>query len=74
MAFLAPHGTAIANHLKPSGADVVLDVAAGTGEPGLSMAAMLAGGKVVLTDLSDGMLHVAREKAAAAQPAEDVTV
>jgi len=66
MAFLAPHGAAIVSHLKPSGADVVLDVAAGTGEPGLSMAAKLAGGKVVLTDLSDGMLQVARDKATAA--------
>ena len=66
MAFLGPHGEAIIEHLKPSGAETVLDVAAGTGEPGLSMARMLSGGKVVLTDLAEGMLQVARDKAAAA--------
>ena len=67
MGFLAPHGAAIIDDLKPSGSSVVLDVAAGTGEPGLSMARMLAGGKVVLTDLAEGMLQVARDKAAAAR-------
>jgi SAM-dependent methyltransferase len=66
MAFLAPHGEAIIDHLQPSGSEVVLDMAAGTGEPGLSIARRLSGGKVVLTDLADGMLQVAREKAAAA--------
>ena len=66
MAFLAPHGEAIIDHLQPTGAQVVLDIAAGTGEPGLSLARMLSGGRVVLTDLADGMLQVAREKAAAA--------
>lgn len=66
MAFLAPHGDAIIEHLKPSGSAVVLDIAAGTGEPGLSMARRLSDGRVVLTDLADGMLQVAREKAAAA--------
>jgi SAM-dependent methyltransferase len=66
MAFLAPHGNAIIDHLRPTGAQVVLDIAAGTGEPGLSLARMLSGGRVVLTDLADGMLQVAREKAAAA--------
>lgn len=43
----------------------VLDVAAGSGEPGLSAAALVPGGDVVLADISAGMLHVAEEKAAA---------
>ena len=66
MAWLAPHGDAIIGHLQPNGAARVLDVAAGTGEPGLSLAQRLAKGRVVLTDLADGMLQVARDKATAA--------
>ena len=41
----------------------VLDVAAGTGEPGLSAASRVAQGKVIITDLSDRMLDVAIESA-----------
>jgi ubiquinone/menaquinone biosynthesis C-methylase UbiE len=63
MSFLQPHGDAIIQHLKPGGSDIILDIAAGTGEPGLTMASMLSGGKVILTDLSEGMLAVSREKA-----------
>ena len=63
MTFLKPYGEEIINLLKPSGDDVVLDAAAGTGEPGLTIAKMLTGGKVVLTDLSEGMLQVAADKA-----------
>ena len=62
MDFLQPHGAAIIEHLKPKGAQVVLDIAAGTGEPGLTIARQLAGGKVVITDLAEGMLQVASEK------------
>ncbi len=65
MGFLAPHGAAILEYLNPSGTQVALDIAGGTGEPGLSIAAKLSGGKVVLTDLAEGMLQVAIEKAAA---------
>ncbi len=64
MDFLGPMGTAIIAALQPSGKEVVLDIAAGTGEPGLTIAAMLNGGKVVLTDLAEDMLTVAKEKAA----------
>jgi SAM-dependent methyltransferase len=42
----------------------VLDIAAGTGEPGLTIASKLKDGKVVITDLAEGMLDVAREHAA----------
>lgn len=54
------------DHLGATGTSVVLDVAAGTGEPGLSIAKHLHGGKVIITDLAEHMLDVAREKAAAA--------
>ncbi len=64
MAFLGPHARAIVDHLRPSGSEVILDIAAGTGEPGLSMAAMVSDGRVVITDLSEGMLQVAKDKAA----------
>jgi len=42
---------------------VVLDVAAGTGEPGLTIASHLNAGKVISTDLAEGMLEVAQENA-----------
>lgn len=64
MDFLKPYGDEIIRLLKPEDDDVVLDVAAGTGEPGLTIASMLKGGRVVSTDLSEGMLEVARENAA----------
>lgn len=42
----------------------VLDVATGYGEPGLTMAQLVApGGEVLLQDLSEGMLDVARDRA-----------
>jgi len=63
MNFLSPYGDEIINLIKPSGSDYVLDIAAGTGEPGLSIAPLLADGKVIVTDLSKGMLDVAAEKA-----------
>ncbi len=65
MSFLKPHGDAIIGYLEPSGNDMVLDIAAGTGEPGMSMAPMLTDGKIILTDLSEGMLQVAKDKAEA---------
>jgi ubiquinone/menaquinone biosynthesis C-methylase UbiE len=66
MAMIAPHGEAIMDHLGASGTCQVLDVAAGTGEPGLSIAKHLSdGGTVHITDLSERMLEVAKEKAAA---------
>lgn len=61
----APFGDALLQEaeLRPDAA--VLDVAAGSGEPGLTAAARLPFGTVVLTDLSAGMLRVAQEKAVA---------
>lgn len=65
MDLLRPCGDAILDHLGASGNCQVLDIAAGTGEPGLSIAAHLYdGGTVTITDLSESMLQVAVEKAA----------
>lgn len=64
MDFLRPVGDEIIRMLKPKGNDYVLDIAAGTGEPGLTIATMLDKGKVIITDLAEGMLEVARENAA----------
>ena len=63
MVFLKPMGDEIIRLLKPKDSDIILDVAAGTGEPGLTIATMLTSGKVILTDLSVGMLEIARENA-----------
>ncbi|KIC62716.1 class I SAM-dependent methyltransferase [Chryseobacterium taiwanense] len=64
MDFLKPVGEEIIRKLAPHGDDYVLDIATGTGEPGLTIAAMLNNGKVIMTDLAEGMLEVARENAA----------
>ncbi len=64
MAFLQPAGDAIISMLSPKPHSTILDIAAGTGEPGLTLATMVPEGRVVITDLSDDMLNVAREKIA----------
>jgi SAM-dependent methyltransferase len=43
--------------------DIVLDVAAGTGEPGLTIATMIPSGKVYITDIAENMVAIARENA-----------
>jgi ubiquinone/menaquinone biosynthesis C-methylase UbiE len=63
MDFIKPMGDEIIRQIHPKGEDRVLDVASGTGEPGLTIASMLQGGKVTLTDLSEDMLNIAREHA-----------
>src|SRR6478672_11439566 len=63
MDFLRMPGEEIIRRLAPSGNDLVLDIASGTGEPGLSIATMLKGGKVILTDLAENMLEIAKENA-----------
>ena len=62
MKIIQPHGEEIIHHLNPSGSDIVLDIASGTGEPALTIAKMLTSGKVIMTDLSDKMLQIAAEK------------
>ena len=62
MDFLKPMGDEIIRVLQPSGQDIVLDIAAGTGEPGLTIT-MLSGGKVYVTDIAENMVEIARENA-----------
>jgi ubiquinone/menaquinone biosynthesis C-methylase UbiE len=63
MDFLKPMGDEIIRQLNPKDGDIVLDVASGTGEPGLTIASMLMDGKVVITDLAEDMLEIANESA-----------
>jgi ubiquinone/menaquinone biosynthesis C-methylase UbiE len=60
---MQPASDGIISLLKPKGSQIILDIAAGTGEPGFSIASMLTGGKVIITDLADEMLDIARENA-----------
>ena len=60
---MQPASDGIIGLLKPKGSQIILDIAAGTGEPGFSIATMLTGGKVIITDLADEMLNIARENA-----------
>lgn len=64
MTTLAPLKDETIRLLDIEDTDNVLDIASGTGEPGLSMAAKMKNGKVMLTDLSENMLEIARENAA----------
>jgi hypothetical protein len=47
MDFLKPMADAIIQGLRPKDTDIVPDVASGTGEPGLTIATMLSGGKLI---------------------------
>ncbi|MDB5142641.1 MAG: methyltransferase protein [Mucilaginibacter sp.] len=64
MEFLRPAGEAIIEQLEIKEDDIVLDIAAGTGEPGLTIAAIAKKGKVIGTDLSGEMLLIAAANAA----------
>lgn len=63
MDFLKPNGNEIIRLINPKDGEVILDVASGTGEPGLTIATMIPNGKVVITDLADHMLEIANEHA-----------
>jgi len=63
MRFLRAQGEQIVAHLDLKPEDRVLDIAAGTGEPGLTIASIVHQGSVTAVDLSDGMLQIAQEKA-----------
>lgn len=63
MTSLQPLNDEMLRLLEINDTDLVLDLASGTGEPGLSIAAKLNQGKVVFTDLSENMLEVARGNA-----------
>src|SRR3954451_22384589 len=62
---LAPVGAAMIEQLHIAEDQRHLDIAAGTGEPGLSIARLVPEGRVVLTDLAAEMLHVAERRARA---------
>lgn len=63
MDFLKPIGDEIIRVIHPKNDDLVLDIASGTGEPGLTIATMVTNGRVVITDLADHMVDIARENA-----------
>jgi SAM-dependent methyltransferase len=60
---LAPVSAAIVERLDIADDQQHLDIAAGTGEPGLTVAKLAPRGHVVLTDLSAEMLEVATRRA-----------
>jgi ubiquinone/menaquinone biosynthesis C-methylase UbiE len=63
MDFLKPMGDEIIQQLNLAPDSLVLDVAAGTGEPGLTIATQVYNGRVIITDLAEHMLQVAIENA-----------
>jgi SAM-dependent methyltransferase len=62
---LRPVGAAIIDSLDIGADQQHLDIAAGTGEPGLSIARLSPKGRVVLTDLAQEMLDIAERRARA---------
>src|SRR5258708_37485518 len=60
---LGPVGTAIIERLGVADDQRHLDIAAGTGEPGLTIARLAPHGHVVLTDLAAEMLGIATRRA-----------
>lgn len=67
MRFLSPVNDSMLNMVKVRAGDYVLDVASGTGEPGLTVARGNPEVNVVAVDLAEDMLKVAREHADAQQ-------
>src|SRR5450755_152048 len=63
MEFLRPMGRSILDFLQIKETDHVLDIATGTGEPGLTIASIAIKGKVTATDLSENMLTIAAKTA-----------
>jgi SAM-dependent methyltransferase len=61
---LGPVGDAMIERLGIADDQQHLDIASGTGEPGLTIAKLAPAGRVMLTDLSQEMLDVARRRAA----------
>lgn len=63
MDFLKPIGDKIISSLRLKDTNAVLDIATGTGEPGLTIASIVNKGTVVGTDLAEDMLTIASENA-----------
>ncbi len=62
---LKPVGDALLDACRLKDGCYVLDVATGTGEPGLTAARKIGNGKVIGTDLSENMIAIANENARA---------
>ena len=62
---LGPVTATMIEHLDITEEHQHLDIAAGTGEPGLSIASLAPQGRVVLTDLAPEMLDIAKRRARA---------
>jgi len=60
---LAPVGTAMIDRLRVAEDQQHLDIASGTGEPGLAVARLAPRGHVVLTDIAPEMLDIATRRA-----------
>ena len=58
---MKPIGDALINNLDVKGTEKVLDVASGTGEPGLTLSTLLPHGEVIGSDLSNNMVAIANE-------------
>src|SRR3954469_13960017 len=65
MDHLGPVGLAMIERLSIADDQHHLDIASGTGEPGLTIAERAPNGRVVLTDLAPEMLDVAHRRAEA---------
>lgn len=63
LSWIAPVAEAMLDSARLTPSSHVLDVASGTGEPGLSAAGRVPRGKVTITDLAEKMLRVAEESA-----------
>ena len=63
MNLMRPVGDRMINILDLKGNENVLDVASGTGEPGLTMSKLLPEGRVTAIDLSENMAAIANEHA-----------
>ena len=63
MTTMRPVGDSLINSLKLKGNEHVLDVASGTGEPGLTLSDLLPDGRVTGSDLSENMVEIANEHA-----------
>ncbi len=62
--WMAPVGAALVDDARLAPDSRVLDIASGTGEPAFTLAAKCPRGQVVMTDLAEKMLEVAKEGAA----------
>ena len=63
MTTMRPIGDSLINSLNLKGNEYVLDVASGTGEPGLTLSTLLPEGNVTGSDLSENMVRIANEHA-----------